>query len=74
MLSPDKFKTIHDNLTVNLEIVSGRSALAEAANLTLDNSRVKKKKKVFTWNMSGVVAEEKLRLLPMWVSGSYFDM
>lgn len=27
-----------------------------------------------TWNMSGVVAEEKLRLLPMWTSGSNLDM
>lgn len=24
--------------------------------------------------MRGVVAEEKLRLLPMWTSGSYLDM
>lgn len=29
---------------------------------------------IFTWNMRGVVAEEKLRHFPMWLSASYIDM
>lgn len=73
-----KFMIIHDKLThMQRHSSSNETAKNETESCHVKPKTIKQRQSrhfCFTWNMSGVVAEEKLRLLPMWVSGSYFDI